>query len=56
MHNAHAEVGLEQRLDTKPSREQVIDIVGEGGGERGGATDMVEPSTTPRHDHDEVIY
>ena len=56
MCDAHAEVGLGQGLDTEPLLEKVVDIIEEGGGERGGAAETVEASMASRHDQGEVIY
>jgi hypothetical protein len=49
MHDAHGEVGLGQGPDIEPLQEKVVDVVGEGGDERGGVTETVEASTVPRH-------
>ena len=50
MHDAHGEVGLGQELDIEPLQVKVDDIIGEGDGERGGATEIVEASVASRHD------
>ena len=52
----HMEIGLGQELDIEPLQTKVVDIVIEGGGERGGIVKIVEASTASRHDHGEVIY
>ena len=56
MHDAHAEIGLGQGPDAEPLQEKVPDIVGEGGGERGGAAGTVEASEASRHDQGEVMH
>ena len=56
MHDAHAEIGLGQGPDAEPLQEKVPDIVGEGGGERGGVAGTVEASTASRHDQGEVMH
>ena len=53
MHDAHAEVGLGQKLDTEPLQVRGVDLVGEGNGKRGGPTEMVEAS---KYDQGEVIH
>lgn len=58
MHVAHAEVGLGDGPDTERLQARGADLVGEGGGERGGPVEAVavETSMASRQDQAEVIH
>ena len=56
MHDAHAEVGLGEGPDTERLQERGADLVGEGGGEREGPAEAVEPSMASKRDQGEVIH
>lgn len=56
MHDAHAEIGLGQGVDTQFVQKQVVDNVGEGGVECVGKVPIVEVCAAIRHDPDNIIF
>lgn len=50
IHDAHAEIGFGQRPNTEPLLKYVSNLVGDGGGMRGGAAETMKASTVLKHD------